>query len=58
MTLDESFSETDDVLEKINNLPFIFRKSLAPYMDGLVIDYIHSWFGWRLVLESEYGGNC
>lgn len=57
MALDESISE-NDVVEEEAGLSFVFQKNFAPYMENVVVDYVKTWFGRRLVIESPLTGNC
>ncbi len=57
MALDESISKSD-IEEHSNGLSFVYSKKMAKYMDGVVVDYVKTMFGRRIVIESPHSGHC
>ncbi len=57
MALDESISR-NDLEEQSNGFSFVYSKKFAQHMDGVIIDYVRTMFGRRIVIESRHSGHC
>jgi Fe-S cluster assembly iron-binding protein IscA len=57
MALDETM-ETDDVEYEVDGVRFVYPKQMGYLMEQVEIDYVRSWFGKRLVVQSAHGGTC
>lgn len=58
MTLDELIDEEYDLVEKIDGLVFTYRKGIAPYVNGKVIDYHTGVNRGFSVTAAEPGCSC
>lgn len=57
MALDESIGVQDEA-QDVDGVKLVYAKDIARYMEGVVVDYVKSWFGKRLVIHSAFSGNC
>jgi Fe-S cluster assembly iron-binding protein IscA len=48
----------EDSSIKVGNLEFVYYRRFGNLLEGLKIDYVKTWFGKRLVIQSPLAGQC
>jgi Fe-S cluster assembly iron-binding protein IscA len=58
LALDESLKEDRDLLEQNDGVSFIYEKTIAPFVDGKVIDYQGGPQGGFTIKSEGLDSNC
>lgn len=57
MSLEETISDTD-VVQNFDDLSIVYAQRYTSFMDDVSVDYLQTWSGKQLTIESIHAPQC